>query len=94
VFAIDRFGNVQLDATRDDLAEAGIKPGSRIAVETRHGRHEATYGRTFADVPQGGLLVYEDSYQAIAVAINKGSAAALLGLDTDAPLRIVRQTDG
>jgi S-adenosyl-L-methionine hydrolase (adenosine-forming) len=36
--------------------------------------------RTFSDVAAGGLLVYEDSGGSLALAVNGGDAAALLGL--------------
>jgi S-adenosyl-L-methionine hydrolase (adenosine-forming) len=48
----------------------------------------ATYARTFADVPTGDLLVYEDAYRTLAVAINRGDAAATLGLRPDAEVRL------
>jgi hypothetical protein len=37
------------------------------------------YVRTFADVAPGGLLLYEDPYGALAVAVRDGSAAERLG---------------
>ena len=36
--------------------------------------------RTFSDVPAGGLIAYEDACGALALAINGGDAAALLGV--------------
>ena len=41
----------------------------------------AHYATTFADVPPGELLLYEDAYRTLALAVNRGSAAAHLGLD-------------
>ena len=43
---------------------------------------------TFADVRPGELLVYEDAYRTLAVAVNRGSALELLGLRPDRELRI------
>ena len=40
----------------------------------------ATVGRTFADVPAGEAVVFTDSSGLVAVAINSGSAARLLGV--------------
>ena len=37
-------------------------------------------GRTFGDVAPGALVIYEDSAGDVAVAVNGGSAAALLGV--------------
>ena len=47
-----------------------IAPGANVAA----GR-----GRTFADVPEGGLAVLVDSSGWVAVARNRGSAAGALG---------------
>ena len=74
VLYVDRFGNVQLNLTSGELA---IAPGARVTVD---GRHVAVAARTFADVAPGELVVYEDSYGAIALAVNRGSAAEALSL--------------
>jgi S-adenosylmethionine hydrolase len=39
--------------------------------------------QTFADVREGDILVYEDAYRALSVAINRGDAAATLQLAAD-----------
>jgi S-adenosylmethionine hydrolase len=44
--------------------------------------------RTFADVELGELLVYEDAYRRLAVAVSHGDAAARLGVEIDDELRI------
>jgi len=86
---IDRFGNVQLGVGHDELAGSGLELGRRVRLEVAgRGCHEAKYVRTFADVEPGELLVYEDAYRALAVAIRRGSAAARLGLAVDDELRI------
>ena len=48
----------------------------------------AKYAQTFADVTVGELLIYEDSYRTLAVAINRGDAASTLGLRPDAEVRL------
>jgi S-adenosyl-L-methionine hydrolase (adenosine-forming) len=40
---------------------------------------EAVIGRTFGDAPAGGLVVYVDSAGHVAIAVNGGSAAEVLG---------------
>jgi S-adenosylmethionine hydrolase len=85
---VDRFGNVQLDAGHDDLAESGLKLGARVQLETASGVHEAQFARTFADVAQDQLLIYEDSDRRLAVAVRHGSAAARLSISSDDELRI------
>jgi S-adenosyl-L-methionine hydrolase (adenosine-forming) len=81
VLAVDRFGNAALNVTRDELEEAGIVPGTTVEVEARGSRYFAVAARTFADAREGDLLLYEDAYRNVAVAVSRGSAAALLGLD-------------
>jgi S-adenosylmethionine hydrolase len=90
---VDRFGNVQLNATNADMSAAGLEPGDRLRVEARGAPHEAHYLRTFADAPQRALLVYVDSYGAITLAVNSGSAAAALALAADAVVTL-RRADG
>ena len=39
------------------------------------------YGSTFADVPAGELLLYEDAQRMLALAVNRRSAEELLGAE-------------
>jgi S-adenosylmethionine hydrolase len=80
--AIDGFGNVQLDASHEQLAGSGLRLGRAALVNGRH----AQFASTFADVAAGELLLYEDAYRTLALAINRGSAAEALGLRLDDPV--------
>jgi S-adenosylmethionine hydrolase len=71
VLSVDGFGNVQLAAT----GLGGLTGTVRV-----QGR-PATVGRTFADVPAGELVVLADSAGHVAVAVNRGSAAARLAVE-------------
>jgi S-adenosylmethionine hydrolase len=86
--AIDRFGNAQLDVTHEDLAGSGLRLGRPCELQVGQQRFTAWYAVTFADVSAGELLVYEDAYRTLAVAVNRGSAASLLGIGPDSELRI------
>ena len=88
VVAIDRFGNAMLDATHADLDGSGIRLGRPLEIEVGPRRFTAWYAVTFADVRPGEILVYEDAYRTLAVAVNRGNAARMLGLADDAELRI------
>jgi S-adenosyl-L-methionine hydrolase (adenosine-forming) len=88
VVAIDRFGNAMLDATHADLDGSGIRLGRPLEIEVGPRRVTAWYAGTFADVRPGEILVYEDAYRTLAVAVNRGNAARMLGLADDAELRI------
>ena len=85
---VDGFGNVSLDATHADLAGSGITLGSRVEVEAMGRRHLATFASTFADVGPGEILLYEDAYRTLALAINRGDAAAALGIEADSEVRL------
>lgn len=78
--AVDGFGNVQLDVSHEQLLATGLRLGHRARVAGR----PALFARTFADVREGELLLYEDAYRTLALAVNRGSAAAELGLALDA----------
>jgi len=82
VLIVDRFGNVRLNVSRGQLEEAGIHPGDTVEIEVDSRHFSALYARTFTDVGRGALLLFEDSSQSIAVAVNSGSAARLLTILT------------
>jgi hypothetical protein len=77
VLYVDRFGNMQLNLTRDDLDRVGIVPGTRFELELAGERYYATAARTYADARPGEIVLYEDSYRNVAIAINRGSAAEM-----------------
>jgi S-adenosylmethionine hydrolase len=91
VLDVDRFGNLALNLTRDHLDQAGVVPGKKVELEARGNRYFAVAARTFGDATRGELLLYEDSYRNVAVAVSRGSAASLLGLAEGGELVI--QTD-
>ncbi|MFL5826831.1 MAG: S-adenosyl-l-methionine hydroxide adenosyltransferase family protein [Thermoleophilaceae bacterium] len=88
VLTVDKFGNVALNVGHEQLAGTDIKLGQRVEIEARGERYLATYAHTFADVRPGEILVYEDSYRALSIAINRGDAAATLHVRPDAELRL------
>ena len=88
VLALDRFGNLTLDAEHDQLAGSGLRLGHQAVVSIDGEEHDALYARTFADVQAGELLLYEDAYRTLALAVNRGSAAERMGVGLDDELRI------
>jgi S-adenosylmethionine hydrolase len=80
VVSIDRYGNAALDLSDAQLPETGLRLGRHLSVEVRGEAHDAVFALTFADVPAGGLILYEDSYGNLALALNRDDAAAELGL--------------
>jgi len=88
VLAIDRFGNVQLNLDRSHTDDAGILPGTRIEVQVGPERYYAVAARTFADARPGDLILYEDSYRNLSLAINGGNAASMFGIKPGRDVRI------
>ena len=84
----DQFGNVSLGAGHEVLAGTRLTLGSAVEVEVGEERFLATFAQTFADVQPGEVLVYEDAYRTLALAINRGDAAGTLGLEPDDELRL------
>src|SRR3954449_10909729 len=92
VLYVDHFGNMQLNLKRAHLEEAGVSPGVTVELELALDRYYATAARTFADARAGDIILYEDSYGNIAIAISGGSAAALFGASANEEVRIHLRT--
>jgi S-adenosylmethionine hydrolase len=80
VLTIDRFGNVQLAAPASYLRQ--------LPDQMTVGGCRAIRGETFADAPSGGLVVFADSADRLAIAVNGGRAAVMLAVTPGDILRI------
>jgi S-adenosylmethionine hydrolase len=80
VLYVDRFGNVQLNLTRDHLDRVNVVPGTRLELALTGERYYATAARTFGDARPGEIVLYEDSYRNVAIAINRGNAAEMFAV--------------
>jgi S-adenosylmethionine hydrolase len=92
VLYVDHFGNIQLNLKRRHLEDAGVLPGVTVELELSLERYFATAARTFADARAGDIILYEDSYGNVAIAISGGSAARLFGVDAADDVRIHLRT--
>jgi S-adenosyl-L-methionine hydrolase (adenosine-forming) len=88
VLSIDRFGNVQLNLDRSHFEEVGIVPGTRVELQLGPERYYAVAARTFADARPGDIILYEDAYRNLSIAINGGNAAAMFGISAGQDVRI------
>ena len=88
VLSIDRFGNIGLNLERAHLEEAGVVPGTRVELQTGPERYYAVAARTFADARPGDIILYEDAYRNISIAINGGNAAEMFGIREGQDIRI------
>jgi S-adenosylmethionine hydrolase len=85
VVLVDRYGNLTLDATAQQLAGIGVEHGDNVEVlrvdGPAGGEGAATlarYARTFGDVADGAAVLHEDSRGRLARARKRAAAAALL----------------
>ena len=88
VVYLDRYGNAALDLGGDRLGEAGLKLGHRARVAAGQISLDAVYSLTFGDVSPGELILYEDSYGSLALAVNRGNAAEALELAPGAEVTV------
>jgi S-adenosylmethionine hydrolase len=79
---------VQLNLDRSHSDAVGIVPGTRVELQVGPERYYAVAARTFADARRGDLILYEDSYRNLSLAINGGNAAAMLGIKPGRDVRI------
>jgi S-adenosyl-L-methionine hydrolase (adenosine-forming) len=85
---VDRFGNIQLNVHADQLEPLGIVPGRQIEVELAMDRFYALAARTFAEARVGDIVLYEDAYRNIALAISRGNAAQTFGVRAGTEVRL------
>ena len=72
----------------DDVEGLGIVPGTRVELELSGERYYAVMARTFADARPGDVILYEDSYKKMSLAISRGSAARMLHASPGHEIRI------
>jgi S-adenosyl-L-methionine hydrolase (adenosine-forming) len=85
---VDRFGNIQLNVTSHQLEQVGIVSGTKVEIEVRFERYFAVAATTFADVRTGDIVLYEDAYRNIALAINQGNAAQMFSARVGEEVRL------
>jgi S-adenosylmethionine hydrolase len=80
---VDGFGNAALNIAHDDLASTFLKLGDQAVIDTGGARVTVPFGRAFSDVGPGQGILYEDASRSLALAVNRDSAAEMLGLGPD-----------
>ena len=63
-------------------------PGTRIELQVGTERYFAVAARTFADARRGDIILYEDAYRNLSIAISGGNAAAMFGASEGQSIRI------
>ena len=80
VIGVDRFGNAQLSAGKDDLLRAGLDRLTELAIRLEGKTYPLPRAGTFAEVPEGRAALILDSTGRLAITVNRGSAAESLNL--------------
>ena len=88
-----RFGSLWTNITREMFLKLGVKHGGRVEIsienETRTlYKNILVYAKSFADVYVGEPLLYVNSLDCMAVAINQGSFARAYNIGTGTSWRI------
>jgi len=88
VLGVDRFGNVATNVRRSHVERLGLENGDNVEIRLTLDRYFAVVANTFADAAPGELILYEDSYGLVTLAISSGNAARLTGAAPGDELRI------
>jgi S-adenosylmethionine hydrolase len=76
VLWVDRFGNLQLNASEEDVEEMGDRIALRFRDQVRTAERAGTYG----DIKPGAVGLVVDSYGLLSICLDRHSAAEQLGL--------------
>ena len=63
-------------------------PGTRLELQFGPERYYAVAARTFADARPGDIILYEDAYRNVAIAISGGNAGQMFGAREGQDLRM------
>ena len=84
---IDQFGNLITNIRRETLTRAPQPPSERVLVRVKRGEVQGLV-KAYADKAPGELLALIGSSGYLEIAVNRGSAAALLGCQKGDPVRL------
>jgi S-adenosylmethionine hydrolase len=82
VLWVDHYGNAQLNIDPDDIDSMG----SRIRLRTERGEHRAVRAASFDAIGPGMVGLVVDSYGLVSIALDRASAAAMLGVRASDPV--------
>lgn len=86
----DNFGNLITNITEKHFKEMVAHNNIKFEISFRGGYRIRSIRTSYDDVPEGELVAVFGSNQHLEIAINKGNAGALLGMETDDTIRIER----
>lgn len=90
VAQVDHFGNLTLNLERAHLEQAGIALGDEVELRCSGKTMTVPFLETYGQVGRGRLVVCEDSFRTVTIAVNQGSAAQRLRATRGEPLVIAK----
>lgn len=84
---VDGYGNVQTNASAEDLTLMGLTEGDSVAVKVGSTTRMLRWVSTYGDAAPGQLVIHVDSYGLLALAVVEGSAAEELDITDERPVR-------
>jgi S-adenosylmethionine hydrolase len=90
VVTVDHFGNLTLNLQRAHLETAGITLGDTVELRCSGKARTVPFLVTYGEADRGALVVCEDAFSTVTVAVNQGSAAADLRARRGDPVVIAR----
>jgi S-adenosyl-L-methionine hydrolase (adenosine-forming) len=93
VLLVDHFGNLSLNLSREELDRVGVGIGDPVEVHIGGQTYRLPFEETFSSVPAGRLVLHEDSFRSLAVAVNQGRAAERLNARSGDPVVVARVTE-
>jgi len=89
VWWVDRYGNCQLNVDPAELEALGVARGGTVEVRCGPAAAMARWVHTYAQARPSELVIVVDSYGLVSLALDRASAAEMLGLRTGAPVTLV-----
>lgn len=90
VVTVDHFGNLTLNLQRAHLETAGISLGDTVELRCSGKARTVPFLTTYGEADSGTLVVCEDAFSTVTVAVNQGSAAGELRARRGDPVVIAR----
>lgn len=90
VAQVDHFGNLTLNLQRAHLERAGISLGDTVELRCSGKSLIVPFLLTYGEAGRGRLVVCEDSFATVTLAVNAGSAAARLRASRGEPIVLSR----
>lgn len=87
VLDVDRFGSVRVGVSDDEMRTNQLE-GKTLELSFGHRMITVSFGRTFADVPEGEPVAIVDSSGWLTLAVRAGSAAERYGIEPGDPARV------